>query len=312
MATDSSPGTAPDRSPRSPLQPWIHAMRPRTLPLALASIILGALLALADDGFDPVIVLLAGLTAIFLQILSNLANDYGDFQHGADRTGRQGPLRVMESGQVTARAMQVALAITALLAMVTGLALVLLGAKPAHLPLFLLLGAGAVAAAFGYTMGARPYGYAGLGDIAVLIFFGWVGVLGTYYLQTQTLDAALALPATSCGLLAVGVLNVNNIRDIESDRKAGKQSVPVRLGRDGAQWYHALLLAGAALLALLYVLLTGPRLPAFLFVITLPLLWRHMRAVLTAQNAQALYHELKRLAQITLLFVITFGIGQVL
>jgi 1,4-dihydroxy-2-naphthoate octaprenyltransferase len=296
---------------RRALRPWLHAIRPRTLPLALASIIMAAFLAAADQAFDPLVILLASLTAICLQILSNLANDYGDFKHGIDHAGRQGPVRVMESGQVTEAAMRRAILLFILLSVNFGLAVVVIGVEPSHWFYFGVIGAAAVGAALTYTMGARPYGYAGLGDLAVLIFFGWAGVLGAYYLQTQRLSWALLLPATSCGLLAVGVLNVNNIRDMNSDRQAGKRSIPVRLGLVRARMYHWLLIVSAAGAALTYVLITGPRVPQLLFVIVLPLLWRHGQAVTQAQKPQDLNRQLKQLAQITLLFVLSFGIGQV-
>lgn len=290
-------------------------MRPRTLPLALAAIIMGAFLAAAENAWNGWVVLLAALTAVFLQILSNLANDYGDSVHGADHVQRQGPPRAVQSGAIPAAAMRRAMGIFVLLAVGSGLALLWLAFGKTRLPyvlIFVLLGAGAIAAAIAYTNGKRPYGYAGLGDLFVLIFFGWVGVLGTYFLQTLTLHWLLVLPATSCGLLAVGVLNVNNIRDIESDRQAGKQSIPVRVGPQKARLYHWLLLASAVGMAALYVFLGYQSPWQFLFVLALPLLWRHGTAVARTHNPLKLNPLLKQLSLITLFFIITFGIGQIL
>jgi 1,4-dihydroxy-2-naphthoate octaprenyltransferase len=207
------------------------------------------------------------------------------------------------------------MAIFALLAVASGLSLLWLafGAEALlYFLIFVLLGAAAIGAAITYTAGKRPYGYAGLGDLAVLIFFGWVGVMGTYFLQTLRFDAAILLPATSCGLLAVAVLNVNNIRDIESDREAGKRSLPVRLGPARARTYHWLLLGGAAATAVLYVLLHYRSPWQFLFLLTLPLLWRHGTAVSRRHDPGELNPLLKQLSLLTLLFIITFGLGQLL
>lgn len=295
-------------------QAWISAARPRTLPLAIACIALGGFMAAVDGAFRWDVTLLAIVTAVFLQILSNLANDYGDSIHGADSAQRLGPRRAVQSGLISPQAMKTAMGVTALLAAISGLALLWAafgGNALGLLLVFLLLGAAAIAAAVLYTNGIRPYGYAGLGDLFVLIFFGWVGVMGAYFLQAQTLNWAVMLPATSCGLLAVAVLNVNNIRDIESDRQAGKRSLPVRLGLDRARAYHWALLGGAALAALLYVLLTYHSPWQFLFIVSLPLLWKNGRAVATAPP-HTLNPMLKQLSLSTLIFIFTFGVGQLL
>lgn len=290
-------------------------MRPRTLPLALAAILMGGFLAAAAGEFRPPVVLLAGLTAVFLQILSNLANDYGDSIHGADHVQRLGPRRAVQSGQVTAAAMRRAMALFALLAVAGGLGLLWVAFGPdalLYFLIFILLGAAAIGAAITYTAGKRPYGYAGLGDLAVLIFFGWVGVIGTYFLQTLRFDAAVLLPATSCGLLAVAVLNVNNIRDIESDRAAGKRSLPVRLGPRRARIYHWILLGGAVTAAVGYVLLDYRSPWQFLFLLALPLLGKHGTAVSRRHDPQELNPLLKQLSLITLFFIVAFGAGQLL
>ena len=290
-------------------------MRPRTLPLALAAIIMGAFLAAAEGALNGWVVALAALTAVFLQILSNLANDYGDSVHGADHVQRSGPKRAVQAGHISAVSMKRAMGLFALLAAVSGIALLLVAFGLAALPvflLFILLGGAAIGAAINYTNGKRPYGYAGLGDMFVLIFFGWVGVMGTYYLQTLHFDWLLLLPATSCGLLAVGVLNVNNIRDIVSDRQAGKMSIPVRVGPQKARLYHWGLLSGAVLIAVVYVLLRYQSLWQFLFLLALPLLWRHATAVARTHDPLRLNPMLKQLSLITLFFIITFGLGQLM
>lgn len=290
-------------------------MRPRTLPLALASIIMGTGLAAADGLFDWVVALLCVLTAILLQILSNLANDYGDSFHGADRVERKGPKRAVQSGLVTAAEMRRAIILTSVAAMVAGVALLwfAFGRDAFSLTIiFVLLGAAAIGAAITYTAGKMPYGYAGLGDIAVLIFFGWVGVIGSYFLQTIRFSWVLLLPATACGLLAVAVLNVNNIRDMESDRLAGKNSMPVRLGLPRARLYHWFLLISATLLAVVYCLLNSDSLWQYLFLLALPLLLRNGLAINRVIELSTLNPWLKQMSIASLAFVALFTIGQVL
>ncbi|MDX1417922.1 MAG: 1,4-dihydroxy-2-naphthoate polyprenyltransferase [Candidatus Promineifilaceae bacterium] len=294
---------------------WIAAMRPRTLPLAIASIILGSSLAAAWQPFSWAITLLCIVTAVLLQILSNLANDFGDSQHGADHSERQGPTRAVQSGAISSNTMLTAMAFTAGLSIVFGLLLlwVAFGTNSReYLILFIILGAFAIAAAIAYTAGVRPYGYAGLGDLSVLLFFGWVAVLGSYFLQTQRWDWPILLPATSSGLLAVAVLNVNNIRDIESDRIAGKRTIPVRIGPTQARIYHWVLLISAMVFALLYVLIVFSSIWQLLFLLVIPLLIKNGLSVSRTFDPLKLNPQLKQLSLATLLFVLLFSIGQIL
>lgn len=296
-------------------KPWIAAARPRTLALAVAGIALGLFLAAADGAVDGWIALLTLLTAILLQILSNLANDYGDSLHGADSLTRAGPRRAVQSGEITQEAMRGAIVLVSGLAIVSGLATVWLafGRDALWLVLlFVVLGAAAVWAAIAYTASSKPYGYVGLGDLFVFIFFGWVSVLGSYFLQTHVLPPVMFLPATSVGLFSVAVLNVNNIRDIDSDREAGKHSIPVRLGPRPARLYHWGLLAGGFLAALLYVIITYRSPWQLLFLLSAPLLLRNGLAVWRGRRAEMLDPLLKQMSLTTLLFVITFGLGQLL
>lgn len=294
---------------------WVGAMRPRTLPLALASIIMGSGLAAADGSFDWLVALFCVLTAILLQILSNLANDYGDSLHGADHAERQGPKRAVQSGHVTPAAMRRAMTLVALLAVISGLALLWFAFGAAAFSttlIFILLGAAAIGAAITYTAGKMPYGYAGFGDLAVLVFFGWVGVIGSYFVQTGRFSSLVLLPATACGLLAVAVLNVNNIRDMDSDRLAGKRSLPVRLGLRRARLYHWTLLAVATLLAAVYVAVHYTSLWQFLFLLATPALFRNGLAVSRTEALPTLNPWLKQMSLAALLFVILFSVGQVL
>jgi 1,4-dihydroxy-2-naphthoate polyprenyltransferase len=297
----------------SPAAAWLGALRLRTLPLALASILLGSFLAAAEGRFQWAVLGLAILTTALLQILSNLANDYGDSVHGADLVKeRQGPRRAVQSGTISAQAMLRAMWLLGFLALAAGLTLLWVAAwhQPQVFWGFLALGLLAIAAAVTYTAGAKPYGYAGLGDVSVLLFFGLVGVLGTYFLHGGTLAWPLALPATACGLLAVGVLNINNIRDIDSDRAAGKFSIPVRLGRPRAVAYHWALLMGSQACAVGYVLGQGALTWPWLFVLSWPLLLRNGLAVSRLRASPLIDAHLKQMALATLLFVLTFGLGQ--
>ena len=297
------------------MKSWIAAARPRTLPLALASIILGSFLAAASHRFSWKIAVLAALTTIFLQILSNFANDYGDAVSGKDTERRVGPRRAVATGDITKESMLRGIIITAVLSFVSGIWLLVVAffqVEPTLFWGFLGLGLLSIGAAIGYTNGKRPYGYAGFGDIAVLIFFGWVGVLGTYFLHTLSFNFLLLLPATSVGLFATGVLNVNNIRDIETDTMTGKRSIPARLGLPLAIRYHwGLLLTGMAC-AVAYSFLTNTPLSGYLYVLSFPLFILNGRAVATHKHPAELNARLGQLALSTLLFVVLFGLGQVL
>lgn len=292
---------------------WIEAFRLRTLPLALASIGMGSFLAAADEGFRWEVLTLAALTTIFLQVLSNLANDYGDSQNGADSVDRQGPQRAVQSGAITPKSMLKGIIILAILSLISGLTLLYVAVGLSTLFwLFLGFGILSIIAAVTYTAGSRPYGYVGLGDASVFIFFGWLGVMGTYFLHTLSLDWSILLPATTCSCFAVAVLNINNIRDIQSDEKAGKITIPVRLGRDKAVIYHwTLLLIGIAC-ATIYIVMEFEHLWAFAFVLVLPLLLKNGQAVAQKTNPKELDPYLKQMALTTLLFVIVFGVGLLL
>ena len=297
------------------MSPWISAARPRTLPLALSSILMGCFLAYSHHVFSWIIAILACLTTILLQVLSNFANDYGDTVNGKDTDARQGPTRAVQSGAITAEAMKKVMVVFSVLSFISGTVLLYEALKNANwqtFASFLGLGVLAIVAAITYTAGKKPYGYVGLGDLSVLIFFGWAGVLGTYYLHTKQLDWSILFPATSCGLFAVAVLNVNNIRDIESDTITGKRSIPVRLGRKNATIYHWILLISGMLSSIIYLLMNNPSLIQALFLLSYPLFIVNGMAVLTKKTAKELDPYLKQMALSTLLFVLLFGIGLVL
>ena len=298
----------------STLKSWLSAFRLRTLPLALSSIGMAAFMAGVVHQFSGKVFAFSVLTTILLQVLSNLANDYGDSIHGADHedSGRKGPQRAVSSGAISSKAMFNALILFTVLSLVSGLCLlyVSFGELNPKFLFFFALGILAIVAAIKYTAGKNPYGYAGLGDISVFIFFGLVGVLGSYYLHTNTFAPLLILPAISCGLFATAVLNVNNIRDITSDLKAGKMSIPARLGRPKAVIYHAVLLMTGFLSAIMYVMFTYQSMWNWLFLIVLPLLITNLKAVVQKEDPAALDPYLKQMALTTLLFVLSFGMGQ--
>lgn len=279
-------------------------MRLRTLPLATASITLGSFLAAAENSFSLRVALLCFATAILLQILSNLANDYGDTVHGADSSNRVGPKRLTQTGEISIKAMRAALLIFVLLSLIVGYFLVR-GEGPA----FYLAGLAAIGAAIAYTAGPKPYGYAGYGDIFVFVFFGLVGVFGTYYLHAHRLNWHIIFPAISCGFFCVAVLNINNMRDRHSDKLAGKITLPVRLGEKKARIYHWILLTSGVGAALVYILMNYKSPWQFLFLITLPLFMKNGLGISTQKSAVNLDPYLKQMAITTLLFSFCFGIG---
>ncbi|EQA5670626.1 1,4-dihydroxy-2-naphthoate polyprenyltransferase [Cronobacter malonaticus] len=291
-------------------QAWLESLRPRTLPLAFSAILVGSALAGWQDYFDPVITLLALLTAGLLQILSNLANDYGDAVKGSDQPDRLGPLRGMQKGAITAPQMKRAIQFTVALICISGLALVYVACHSmADVLRFLALGALSILAAITYTVGTRPYGYMGLGDVSVLVFFGWLSVLGSWYLQAHTLIAPVWLPATACGLLAAAVLNINNLRDIDSDRRNGKNTLAVRLGPVAARRYHVGLLVGALVCLAVFNLLWLHSLWGWLFLLATPLLARQARFVLRETEPAAMRPMLERTVKAALLVNLLFIIG---
>jgi 1,4-dihydroxy-2-naphthoate polyprenyltransferase len=292
---------------------WIQAFRLRTLPLALSCIAMGGFLAASHDLFSWPVFLLCVLTTIFLQVLSNLANDYGDSIHGADSVDRKGPTRAVQVGAISRSAMKNAIILFSILSFASGITLlfVAFGWDWQAILFFLGLGLLSILAAIAYTVGRKPYGYLGLGDISVFIFFGLVGVLGSFYLFVHSVSWLQLLPATSCGLFSVAVLNINNIRDIESDMKAGKYSVPVRIGKANAIVYHHIIIIAGIGAALLYTFITFRSPWQLLFLLTLPLFIANMRAV-ARKESPSLDPYLKQMALSTLAFVLLFGAGLLL
>jgi 1,4-dihydroxy-2-naphthoate octaprenyltransferase len=231
------------------IKAWISAFRLRTLPLAFSSIITGSAIAYYHWSFNGLIFTLALLTTLFLQVLSNLANDYGDSEHGADNDQRIGPERTVQSGAISKGRMKTAMIIFSALALCSGIPLIIEGTKAINLKwflIFLALGIGSIIAAIKYTAGKNPYGYKGLGDVFVFIFFGLVGVIGTFILQLQYINRFLLIeslfPAIAMGCFSAAVLNMNNMRDHHNDKNSGKITLAVRLGSKGSKVYHSVLI----------------------------------------------------------------------
>ena len=290
---------------------WINAVRLRTLPLALASIGLGSFLAAYEHNFRWAVLVLSGLTTVFLQVLSNLANDYGDAKHGADSADRKGPSRAVQSGKISAKSMKIAIYVFIGLSLTSGITLLFISIPRISLEFIslLIIGIIAIGAALNYTLGKNPYGYAGFGDLFVILFFGFVGVLGSYFCHTGTIDWEILLPALSCGLLSTAVLNVNNIRDIDSDEKAGKMSIPVRIGRRNAVTYHWSLIIISILATVIFILINYRSPVQFLFMISVPLLIFNGYKVASITDPKGLDPFLKQMAISTLIFIVTFGVG---
>ncbi|NVJ86036.1 MAG: 1,4-dihydroxy-2-naphthoate polyprenyltransferase [Algoriphagus sp.] len=288
---------------------WLHAVRLRTLPLALASIFAGSILAAYKEVFRWEILLLASLTTIFLQVLSNLSNDYGDSVHGADSQDRTGPIRAVQSGVISLGEMKKAMYVVGMLSFISGVSLIYISLNDWVLfSVFMGLGLLAIWAAVSYTSGSNPYGYAGLGDISVFLFFGLLGVAGTYFLHGLQFDWEVIFIGGALGCFSTAVLNINNIRDIESDQKAGKKSIPVRIGRKAAVSYNWILIIGGNIFLILFAVQIQSYLPLLAF-LAFPLMGKIGLGVQQAKSAAQTDPFLKKMALSTLLWVILFGIG---
>ena len=285
-------------------------MRLRTLPLSTGGVILGILLATADFKVNLWVAVLIVLTTVCLQILSNLSNELGDVLHGTDTEDRVGPQYGLNGGVLTIGEMKVLIGIFVALCIVSGTAMTLLsfGTLWDLTPiLVLLLGAGAIMGAMKYTLGRNPYGYRGLGDFYVFVFFGLVAVLGAYFVASHTLFWRLLLPGAAVGCFSVGVLNVNNIRDMETDA-ANRVTVAIRLGERKAKIYQTVLIVLGWILMLAYCQLRMFSWWHYLFVLTLPLFILHLRGV-RKRTGKHLDPMLPLLVMSTFLFCLLAGIG---
>ncbi|MFN4198384.1 MAG: 1,4-dihydroxy-2-naphthoate octaprenyltransferase [Flavobacterium sp.] len=290
---------------------WIEAARVRTLPLSVSGILVGSFYAMSQAIFNWYIVGFALLTTLGLQILSNFANDYGDGVKGTDNEDRVGPQRAVQSGAISPQSMKSAIRLTAVITFVFATLLIYFSFKDQYVYyslFFLVLGVIAIASAIRYTVGNSAYGYRGWGDVFVFVFFGWVSTMGTYFLFAKEWDWYLTLPATAIGLLSVGVLNLNNMRDEDSDRKSGKRTMVVKMGGAAARQYHYFLITTAMVLMLGFGLLKGFAIDQYIYVIVFFPLMSHMLRVHRTQNNRELDPELKRLAISTFVLAILLSL----
>ena len=297
------------------LKTWVGAARLRTLPLSVSGIIVGTSIAASRGYFDLWIFLLALLTTVGFQIISNFANDYGDGVKGTDNEHRVGPSRAIQSGAISPAEMKKGIVLTSAVTVLIALALIYVSFGSEHIfyaLLFIALGAASIAAAIKYTVGENAYGYSGLGDLYVFLFFGLLSVCGSYFLYAKSIDYTVFLPAFSVGLLSVGVLNLNNMRDRESDERSGKITLVVRIGGEFARYYHYYLIGASLLFALMYVSLRFNSVYQFLFLIAYIPLFAHLFRVYKTKDPKELDPELKKLALGTFLFAVLFGLGQIL
>ena len=288
----------------------IASMRLRTLPLSTGGVLLGILLATADFRVNVWVAVLIILTTVCLQILSNLSNELGDVLHGTDTADRKGPQYGLNSGVLTIREMKWLIGLFVVLCIVSGTAMTLLSFGTLWdmtSILVLLMGAAAIMGAMKYTLGRNPYGYRGLGDVYVFLFFGLVAVLGGYFVACHTLFWRLLLPAAAVGCFSVGVLNVNNIRDMETDA-ANRVTMAIRLGEKRAKIYQTILIVLGWILMLTYCQLRMFSWWHYLFVITLPLYILHLRGV-WKRTGKALDPMLPLLVISTFLFCLFAGLG---
>ena len=301
---------------------WIKAARLRTLPLSVSGIIMGSFIArwkLLEQGktWDWTIFALALLVTLLYQVLSNFANDYGDGVKGTDqnRIG-EAEQRAVASGKITAKQMRNAVILFSVLSLVATLLLLYKAFFPNFINefyTFIGLGVACILAAIGYTVGKKPYGYLGLGDIMVFIFFGLVSVCGSYFLFTKSFDWDILLPASAIGLLSAGVLNLNNMRDIENDAKSGKKTLALRLGFKNAMIYEMVILMLPPILVLIYMMINHlqeqGKYYAFIFFVTIFPLTSLRRKIIAVKEPKELDPFLKQVGIITLLMSVLVAVG---
>ena len=290
---------------------WIQAARLRTLPLSISGIIVGSAYAYYQGFTDWRIVVLALLTTLGLQILSNYANDYGDGIKGTD-VNRIGEKRLVAAGVVSASQMKKAVIITASITFILAVALIYFAFGKENFALsliFILLGIGSIGSAIKYTVGSNAYGYSGFGDLFVFIFFGLVSVIGSNFLFTHFIDWTLFFPAIAIGLLSVAVLNLNNMRDIENDRIAGKNTLVVKMGLEKAKKYHYTLISIALVLFVFFSGMIAIKMYIYLPIILV--LAMHLKTVKKSKKYEDFDPELKKVALSTFALSLLFCLALV-
>lgn len=291
---------------------WFSAARLRTLPLSISGIIIGATLAHIHGYSNMLIFILALLATISFQITSNFANDYGDGVKGTDNEHRVGPKRALQSGLLSKKELKIGIYISVIINVILIFCVVYtaFGIKNIpHLLLFIVLGMLSIWAAIKYTVGDSAYGYRGLGDIFVFLFFGLLAVLGTMFLFTKFITVDSILPAIAIGLLSTGVLNLNNLRDYESDKKSNKNTLVVKMGYENGKIYHYSLLIVAFLSVLLFVILNFRSWQNILCLIAFFPVVIHLLKVYRINEPRMLDPELKKIALSTFLLAVLFFLG---
>jgi len=275
---------------------------------------MGSFLAIGSGVFNWWVISLSIITTLFLQILSNLANDFGDGIKGTDNSQRLGPQRAIQSGKISPKEMKIAIIIFVLLSLISGIWLIFsaLGSNWHLGLLFLVLGIASIAAAIKYTVGKSNYGYSGFGDLFVFIFFGLLAVTGTYFLNTLSFKYTILLPAFAMGLLSSGVLNLNNMRDIDNDLISGKNTLASSLGIKKAKKYHLILVFGAMFSAIIFTRFNYTSPWNLIYLLSFPLFILQLKSIMKVEDKKILDPFLKQLALTTLLFTILFGIGLIL
>ena len=281
---------------KNTIQPWIQAARLRTLPLSISGILVGSAYAYFQHTFEWIIFVLALCTTLSFQILSNFANDYGDGIKGTD-ANRIGEKRIVASGEITSTQMKKAIIINSVIAFVLAVALIYFAFGQENFVYsftFLVLGIASIAAAIKYTVGNNAYGYSGFGDVFVFIFFGLVAVVGSNFLYSQSIDLKLFLPATAIGMLSTAVLNLNNMRDIENDRIANKNTLVVKFGLKWAKKYQHFLIIVPFLC--LFVFSIGVNKMVLLRFLVFIFFLKHLEKVRKSTSAVEFDPELKKVA----------------
>lgn len=288
------------------IKPWIQAARLRTLPLSVSGIIVGSAYAYYQNHFEGLIFILALITTLAFQVLSNFANDYGDGIKGTD-AHRIGEKRMVASGLITPQDMKKAVILMSIFSLVVAVVLIYVSFGATHFlysVLFLLLGLASISAAIKYTVGSTAYGYSGFGDVFVFVFFGWVSVIGSNFLYTHVIDWKLFLPASSIGLLSVAVLNLNNMRDIDNDTITGKNTLVVKMGLHWAKKYQEACISIASILFVVFCLLVKvTAIPVLL--INIPLLL-HIGKIKKFEKYEDFDPELKKVALSTFALSVLF------
>ncbi|NPD46760.1 MULTISPECIES: 1,4-dihydroxy-2-naphthoate polyprenyltransferase [unclassified Lentimicrobium] len=286
---------------------WLNAFRLRTLPLALASILMGIAASEMHGVFNLDVSIFAIITTLFLQILSNLANDYGDGIKGTDNENRLGPKRTIQSGLISIEEMRNAIIVFSIFSLVSGLYLVYISQiNILEITIFILLGVFAILAAIFYTVGEKSYGYRGWGDIFVFLFFGLLAVLGSFYLNAKYFSLDVVFPAITVGLLSTAVLNLNNIRDLKNDKENGKMTIAVKLGVKRAKFYHTLLINLAFFALLLFVSMSATAWQNYFVFFMYPFFLMDLLKIDKETDLKKLDPYLKKTALKTFLLVLIF------